>query len=288
LVSRDGRCTAVDQCGGVSGEPPELPPVGGSGGSGGAPAKLDCALVDLPAPAMRSDVCVAKGERRESGLVGYWPIDQDGYLCDLSGFGQDGSVQGPATVVAGTTAAVGESAALQLDNVNPGYLVLPVRGERLPAEPATVGLFFRSDLTGTSSLPLVTRGVFRTQRDADFFELGVAACGGITLTLRLGDSDVAEASPCGLFKPNEWTHVAVTFSDARITVYVAGQEALSTTLPREPSFPCTDTTVGARKPPFTQSFRGAVDELKWWNRARTQPEICTEAGGVVMGGGCTF
>jgi hypothetical protein len=285
LASRNGRCTSVEKCGGISGEPPDAPPVGGNGGAGGGTSTFDCALSDLPAGA-RPEVCVAKGERRESGLVGYWPIDQDGYLCDLSGFGQDGSVQGPVTVLGGSPQAAGESAALHLDNANPGYLVLPVRGELLPSDRATVSLFAKPDLVGASPLPLVTRGVFREARDADYVELAVTSCGGVALTARLGADDVAESSPCGLLPKDTWAHLAVTFSDRQVTVFVNGESALSATLPREPSFPCADTTVGARKPPFAQSFRGDVDDLKWWNRVRTQEELCLEAGGSPTGGGC--
>jgi hypothetical protein len=80
-----------------------------------------------------------------------------------------------------------------------------------------------------------------------------------------------------ILTPNAWNHLAVTFNRTIVNeteqwfyqVYVNGELAYQTGVPVQPLTSAVMTAIGAS----TDAFEGRIDEVRVWNRARSQPEI---------------
>lgn len=91
---------------------------------------------------------------------------------------------------------------------------------------------------------------------------------------------------------NEWTHIAVTFGEGTVKVFINGEEKGSTTtdVPASVNFGITHNDEQAPQgQPITRcfwvgysyesvrDFRGMMSELRIWNRALTASELAEEA-----------
>lgn len=80
-----------------------------------------------------------------------------------------------------------------------------------------------------------------------------------------------------ILTPNTWSHLAVTFNRTVIDeteqwfyqVYVNGELVYQTGVPVQPLVSAVMNSIGAA----SNSFEGRIDEVRIWNRARSQPEI---------------
>ncbi|NJR52370.1 MAG: hypothetical protein HC780_25145 [Leptolyngbyaceae cyanobacterium CSU_1_3] len=80
-----------------------------------------------------------------------------------------------------------------------------------------------------------------------------------------------------ILTPNAWNHLAVTFNRTLVNeteqwfyqAYVNGELAYQTGVPVQPLASAVMTAIGAA----TDAFEGRIDEVRIWNRARSQPEI---------------
>ncbi|MBP5770518.1 MAG: RICIN domain-containing protein [Bacteroidaceae bacterium] len=111
-----------------------------------------------------------------------------------------------------------------------------------------------------------------------------ASTNKLRLAIKNGGServlDVATTHPV-----NKWMHVAVTFSDSEITIYLNGKRvASSTTITERPAdFRPIFNYVGRSQFAADPMLKGAVDDIRIYNYALTAEEIATlyaEADGV--------
>lgn len=78
---------------------------------------------------------------------------------------------------------------------------------------------------------------------------------------------------------NQWTHVAAVNTGSQLELYIdAVLHKTSTGGQLGPIF--ADLYVG-KNAGTDNAFNGVIDDLRWWTVARTEAEICQDAGGTV-------
>ena len=93
-------------------------------------------------------------------------------------------------------------------------------------------------------------------------------------------------SACDTLPVGTWAHVAVVNDGSTLRLYVNG--ALDSEQSGGFLGPLsTDLYIGRRQQGIF-ALDGGIDELKWWTVARTQPEICADAGGSWTGSSCAL
>ena len=96
-----------------------------------------------------------------------------------------------------------------------------------------------------------------------------------------GNPFVQVITPAGSVPTNEWTHIAVTRSAGTITTYINGilsATGNSTTIDNQSGADATKTfriaaRGGTAHPNGQNNFNGSIDELRYWNIARTSAQI---------------
>lgn len=82
------------------------------------------------------------------------------------------------------------------------------------------------------------------------------------------------------------THVAVVNDGEQLRLYLDG--ALVKTDKGGVMGPVpSDLFIGQREQGIF-GFQGAMDEVQWWRVVRTQPQICSDAGGSWNGKSCVW
>ncbi len=121
-----------------------------------------------------------------------------------------------------------------------------------------------------------------TGNNDDNVIVGMTDCGAIQVIFsRAGASSTSLLSGCAQLTTQEWHHVAVVHDGASLTIYVDGV----------PAKQAAGSDLGPVDAPLVLGGResgvfpyvGRLDEVKWWNTARSAAEVCRDAGGTFSG-----
>jgi hypothetical protein len=84
---------------------------------------------------------------------------------------------------------------------------------------------------------------------------------------------------------NTWQHVAATFENGSLKIYVNGVLKGSSTAPFTTLPACTNNIVIGEDPSigFSEYFNGKMDDIRIWNKAKTASEILAEMNGCLNG-----
>ena len=257
--ARHGACTGVNECGGGAAGAGGAGGGGGAGGMSGGAGAPGCSTPVAPMPAAPCEVVA------EAGLVLHLRFDEDGgaTACDASGAGNNGFVDGGNMRVPGKYGT----------GMAPGSL-----GVRVTASPSLdpgTGLTVEAWVKTTTLLGSGTIAA-RGSPVGPGFVLGIY---NGTVTIQWGDgvSQMSTASPGKPIQPGMWHHVAVVQDGKQTQLYADGLVVGGTNGP--PVALTSDLFIGALEMPKT-IFGGIIDDVKWWNVARTQAEVCVDGGGT--------
>jgi hypothetical protein len=95
---------------------------------------------------------------------------------------------------------------------------------------------------------------------------------------RAGGGSAILTSDPNVLSTGQWTHVAATNDGSTLKLYINGTLHTSGTGGQLGSL-YSDLHVG-KSAGTDSAFNGAIDELRWWTVARTDTEVCEDAGGT--------
>ncbi len=226
----------------------------------------DAAVTIVPSPAngMAENIIVnTLGQvttRFETGLVGYWPLDEGAGLTayDASGYGDNGTLTNGPTWQTGASCKVGDclkffSAASPVNVLAPGVsphttmtLAAWVYPTAYPSERSTIILGL-----GAYYLSLYTDG------SAQCYWYGTSPSGYFS-------------SGAGTVPLNTWSFVVATWDGSYAKLYVNGQ-LKSTNATTGSGNISTATNIGAEN--TSRQFNGSIDDVRIYNRALSATEI---------------
>jgi hypothetical protein len=162
---------------------------------------------------------------------------------------------------------------------------------RVPAAPAldvltgaTVELWLRMDSIDPSSNTMTGNLFSRGTGNSDDHELLNTTCGNVQMSFSHSFASTNVTSSCGLIQAGDWTHLALVNDGVTLSLFVNGAFVASQLGGRMGPLK-TDLYMGRRQPSLFP-LRGVLDEVKWWNVARSQSEICADAEGTWQGTTC--
>ena len=87
------------------------------------------------------------------------------------------------------------------------------------------------------------------------------------------------------FVPNNWYHVAVSFTATGTTFYINGAHAYTMTTQMNSGITNTPLTIGSTNDPqyVHEDFVGEMDEIRVWNTVRTQAQIVSSKDAKLVG-----
>ncbi|MDC3960519.1 LamG domain-containing protein [Polyangium jinanense] len=213
------------------------------------------------------------------GLAAWYRFEEtDGPVLDSSGHGHHGTATSSG-LVRGAPGRVGRGLSFSGGHV------------RVPASPgldfttaATIELWVR--ITPELDKPLtVGSTVSRGTGDSDDNVTMQACCGGIQLIFsRASTGTTNVGSDCGVLPVCAWTHVAYVNDGRTLALYING--ALTNTYKGGFLGPLRSDLFIGRREQGIFPFAGTMDEILWWREARSQPQICGDAGGRWSDGRC--
>ena len=243
---------------------------------------------------LMSDVCIydralseaeiryLAGERAaDPSLVIYYSFDEVGdIVADQSGKGHDGVVVGDVTAEAngmyGGAANLANTGYLDLDGAN-------FPAEDIPTSGFTLAAWTNIDGTSNQNAIFNARASDSTwlihpeirPGDGDY-RFTVRKYGGVTIGNINGDTP-GYKKPEGTPVPNEWIHVAMTFSrvDAQVILYVNGEVVAEAAITEDADM-AGDWGLGARvgyNIDDARHYTGLMDEFRMYTRALSQDEI---------------
>jgi hypothetical protein len=234
----------------------------GAGGAGGE-VGLDCSgLVPQPKP----------------GLGAWYRFDEDaGLVCDWSGNANHGVVEGngvtrgisgvagKAIEFNGTDGRVHVAASVSLDFITAGTIELWVRLDDVS-----------QGFVGST----VSRGTGNNDNNV----LMNSSCGNMQTIYSTMGGTTNVTSDCNTIAGSTWTHIAVVNNGTTVTLYLNG--VFEKSAPGGYLGPIANGLYIGRREQGIFSMDGAIDEVKWWTVARSQAEICGDAGGAWQNGTC--
>ena len=193
-------------------------------------------------------------------------------IQDLTGNGHDGTLVGPAQ----RNPAGQSGGALELTggggHVNLGT-GLDVAGDEL-----TIALWFKADDFDVQDARLISKAVGFFSA-ADHYWMVSTRLGQelrfVLNTAQGGPANVDSAAPnSAMLQADVWTHVAVTYDGAQLSIYKDGAQiasgAQSGTIVTESS---VEVWIGDSPPNGQRSFDGLIDEVRIYGRALVAQEI---------------
>jgi len=194
------------------------------------------------------------------GLVSRWLAD---------GNTQDSANKNPGTLVGGSYAKGLVGQAFSLDGVN-DYVNVP-DSDSLELSQWTLQAWIRPDDVNNDRQIISKFG----RQGSWAYQIGLAH-GGVLRSDISGDGERYEAiiSPVNLIALGEWTHVATTFDNGNLKLYVNGREVVSQRFGYVYRFTggATSLSIG-RDPSGSQYFDGLIDEAEIYNKALSPTEI---------------
>jgi len=243
---------------------------------------------------LMSDVCIydralseaeiryLAGERAaDPSLVIYYSFDEVGdIVADQSGKGHDGVVVGDVTAEAngmyGGAANLANTGYLDLDGAN-------FPAEDIPTSGFTLAAWTNIDGTSNQNAIFNARASDSTwlihpeirPGDGDY-RFTVRKYGGVTIG-NINGGTPGYKQPEGTPVPNEWVHVAMTFSrvDAQVILYVNGEVVAEAAITEDADM-AGDWGLGARvgyNIDDARHYTGLMDEFRMYTRALSQDEI---------------
>ncbi len=207
------------------------------------------------------DVTVEVTSSSSPGLVGFWNFKQGigaGYASEI---GDQGSLQGGATVTS--------NGRLNLNGSGQSYVV-PDGPQLQIADAITITAWIKPSASGSQTI--VSKAGSNT---TDGFELGLSASGTVFVRFNQassGDTYRVDSSSSYPTDGNTWLHVAATYDGSTIRLYINGQEQASQT---------GAFSIGTNSLPLTfgadangaNSMVGQLDEVLITDRALSASEI---------------
>ncbi len=222
------------------------------------------------------------GEADPSQVIYYSFDSVDGVAADQSGKGHDGTVVGDVTA----EAAGKYNGAAKLANT--GYLDLDgpnFPAEDIPTSGMTLAAWTNIDGTSNQNAIFNARASDTTwlihpeiRPGNGDYRFTVRKYGGVTMG-NINGGTPGYKQPEGTPVPNEWVHVAMTFSraDARVIIYING-EVVADAATTEDADMAGDWGLGARvgyNIDDARHYSGLMDEFRMFTRALSQDEIKT-------------
>lgn len=212
-----------------------------------------------------------------AGLVSYWPLDdfEDGTATDYVGR-NDGTVNGSVSTVTGK---VNDAAAF-----GGGYIEVGT-SETFGLSEFTVSAWARAEDEDKDTSRLRTilarqdpTGKSYEKRtfvlwfddDSGFFGAGV-----ISARAAEADRDIRTVTTSDSYIDGEWHHISVTaVADGELTLYVDGTEQTTESIDG-PLYTGSGKTWIGQSPSQVRPLRGAVDDVRIYDRALSGSEITT-------------
>lgn len=234
---------------------------GGSGTGGGGPVGPDCSgLVPQSKP----------------GLGAWYRFEEEmGLVCDWSGNDNHGVVEG-AGITRGVGSPVGKAIRF---NGTDGRVHVPASPSLDFLTAATIELWVRLDSQGSVG-STVSRGTGNNDKNV----LMNSSCGNMQTVFSTLGGTTSVTSDCNMIPGSTWKHIAIVNNGVTLTMYLNGAVVATANGGFLGAIP-SDLYIGRREQGIF-SFDGAVDEIKWWSVARSQQEVCGDAGGAWQNGMC--
>ena len=89
------------------------------------------------------------------------------------------------------------------------------------------------------------------------------------------------------FPADQWVHLAGTYDGSQMIFYIDGVSVGTTTVSGTIDS-ATDLEIGAWDVLEQTMYTGALDEVKVWDVARSNQEVCEDGGGTWSGTSCTY
>ena len=211
----------------------------------------------------------------QPGLEAYYGFDDAaGTIKDASGHGHHGAVMGSGVSLVSSGKVGG---ALSLAGSD-GRVLVPGSTQLDFVSAATIEFWVKlsSVSLGTvlSRLTAGGEGVRVTSSQGNLQVAFTRTSGSASVT-----SDMGQLG-------SSWVHVAIVNDGSELRLYLGGKLHKSAT-GGQLGYIGTDLAIG-RSSPADKSINGYLDEMKWWTVARSQEQICGDAGGQWLGGECTL
>ncbi|MDI1444108.1 LamG domain-containing protein [Polyangium sp. 6x1] len=212
------------------------------------------------------------------GLVAWYRFEEANAAgLDSSGHDHHGATS--SGLVRGAPGRVGRGLSF-----HGGYVRVPASPDLDFTTAATIELWVRIRPEQNERLAvgsLVSRGTGENDDNV----LMQSACGNIQLIFsRKTTGTTNVGTECGVLPVCAWTHVAYVNDGRTLALYING--ALHKTFKGGFLGPIQNALFIGRREQGLFPFAGSMDEIQWWREARTQAQICGDAGGVWSGDGC--
>lgn len=205
-----------------------------------------------------------------NGLVGWWPLHDDS-AQDLSGNGNDGTVNGPTTGVAGR----GGLQAMSFDgsnNIKIGDLDL------FQTFPLSYSAWFKPSSVGSNNRAIIEKGAITANPGGGLFVDTDGTVAWNAMNPDTGNGCFQQQCSGGNIVENSWYHAVGVWSGENsdpLRLYINGTQVASVKQQNSGTDPRTNLEIGKYGGPSGGHFKGTIADVRIYNRALTQSEIQT-------------
>lgn len=214
-----------------------------------------------------------------NGLLAYWPFDGD--ASDVSGNGRDG-VANNVTPTTDQNANANSAynfdyTGYTLNNIDDIITILYDTG--INTSELSVSLWFKPtnwSFSGTSGISNIINRMrnFGFSAPEEMWSIIIEDNGTLKVRVRTYTEEVATAP--GAIELNNWYHVAFTYDNAELKLYlngsfvgsIFGQNYMSLSATNDISFGVSNESFGYMNP-----YNGVIDNAGIWSRALTECEV---------------
>lgn len=218
-----------------------------------------------------SATCQVINSDSDSGLGAYYNFNNN--LSDWSGHNLTASAHGAIGYGMGH-----EGQALTLDGSSGNCAVVPDYALNYTQE-FTVSAFVLTPTPNIGARAIFTRGLYYSSPDWEQFSLGTATNTHFRFSVSDGKSRLSASAV--MLVPETWYHIAGTFANNSIHLYVNGNLVASDS---NAYFGGVQTTnrgvaIGCRPGDFVSAFEGSIDQVRVYGRVLSETEIAELANG---------
>jgi chitodextrinase len=205
-----------------------------------------------------------------SGLMAYWSFNESAGATAADGSGNNNT----ATLVNNPARVAGKTGnALSFNGTNnrlsvPNSTSLNVSGNGL-----TIAMWVNPQSTGRDATLI---GKFwGTSMSSPYYQYGIELVGGNQPYLDIGKSTGLSYVSMGSTLPyNQWSYLAITFNGTQVNFYVNGTLVRTRSMSASITARTSTMNIGSDVSP-SQFYKGAIDEVRIYNRALSASEITT-------------